>query len=112
MSDEKAEYEKMKALHMPALLEHEGGKPLVFLPGITFRAGGKSHTGDLLLHPNAGQGSYQSRLFFREKVPGSQVNWQEPQTILGRPWWVYSWRDVPSTMSWPNMLCEHLRALA
>ena len=112
MSDEKAEYEKMKGLHPSAVLEHEGGKPLVYLPKFTFRAGGKSYTDDLLLHPNAGQGSYTSRLFFRQKVERTTANWHQQQTILGRSWWVYSWKDVPSSMSWPNMLCEHLRALA
>jgi hypothetical protein len=109
--DEKSEFAKIIALHSDAILEHEGGKPVVLLPRFTFRAGGKNHTVDLLLHPLAQQGEYHSRLYFKEKIEGTSANWQQ-QNALGSPWWVYSWKGVPSSMPWPNMLCEHLRAIA
>jgi hypothetical protein len=66
MSDNAAEFAKIKMLHRGAVLHQEGGKPVVLLPKLSFLSGGQSHTMDVLLYPSSHSG-YDSRLFCRCK---------------------------------------------
>jgi hypothetical protein len=43
----------------------------------------------VLLSPRAEQGDYKSRLYFKDKVEGTNANWTQ-QTVLGSSWWVAS----------------------
>ena len=56
MSDNAAEFAKIKMLHGGAVLHQEGGKPVVLLPKLSFLSGGQSHTMDVLLYPSSHSG--------------------------------------------------------
>ncbi|MGE4296485.1 MAG: hypothetical protein AB7E47_00530 [Desulfovibrionaceae bacterium] len=108
--DTDKEFQAVKAICDPAVLLHEGGKPVVLLPDFSFQAGGKDMKMDLLLHPSAHLG-YATRLFFKEKIGGRGQNWNQHQ-MVGRAWWAPSWQGVSAEQSWPAMLCAHLRGVA
>jgi hypothetical protein len=108
MTDTAAEFEKLKALHVGAVLLSEGGNPVVYLPDFSFRAVGKDEKMDLLLHPSFHSG-YATRLFFQRRT-AKEGNWNTHQ-VADREWWALSWKDVPASLPWTNILCAHLRAV-
>lgn len=110
MSDPAESFTRVKAMHEPAVLLHEGGKPVVLLPAFSFVAAGRTETMDLLLVPFKHSG-YITRLFFERKVEGSGNNWSAHR-VVDRNWWAPSWNNVPASIPWPSMLCAHLRAVA
>jgi hypothetical protein len=101
---------KLKEIHGSAVLLREGGNPVIFLPGFRFRAAERDMEMDLLLYPSARDG-YPTRLFFEKKIDERAQNWNS-YSIIDRQWWSPSWKDVGSELSWPIMLCAHLRAVA
>ena len=110
MNDPAGEFARLKAMHELAVLLQEGGKPVAFLPAFTFTAAGQPDTMDLLLVPFNHTG-YDTRLFFERKIVDRANNWK-CHRVVDRNWWAPSWNHVPSTLSWPAMLCAHLRAVA
>lgn len=107
--DAEAQLGRLRELSPAAELWTEGGKPLAFLPGVQFVAGGKRVVRDLLLCPREREG-YLSRLFLSQPVhAGSAKNWNT-FNILGRTWHACSWQGVPNTLPWIEMLANHLRA--
>lgn len=110
MSDAAAEFERLKAICGAAALYNEGGSPVVLLPAFSFVAAGRDTKMDLLLHPSQHSG-YVTRLFFQQQIKGRGANWTQHR-VLERSWWAPSWKDVAPTLSWPAMLCAHLRAVA
>lgn len=99
----------LRAQYPAAALHTEGGQPVVYLPETTFRAGGKTLTMGLLLHPSAHSG-YVSRLFFEQKIEGRGNNWNQHQ-LIGRMWWTPSYQGVSPDQDWLPMLFAHLRAV-
>jgi hypothetical protein len=92
-----------------AELWSEGGKPIVFLPGLSIPSRGKLLLRDALLWPHE-RDSYQSRLFLSEPIPDSPAqNWNQ-FSIAGRAWHACSWQGVANTLTWLEMLAGHLRA--
>ena len=110
MSGEPPGLAGLRLLSPDCHLLHEGGNPVVLLPGFPFRAGDRDMKMDLLLHPSAHSG-YVTRLFFAEQVQGKGANWNRHR-VVDREWWAPSWKDVPPTLPWTSMLAEHLRAVA
>ena len=110
MSDSADEFARLKAMHEIAVLLKEGGKPVALLPNFTFTAGGRAETMDLLLVPFK-HSAYTTRLFFERKIDDRGSNWSQHR-VVDRNWWAPSWNNVPATLSWPAMLCAHLRAVA
>jgi len=110
VSDPAAEYQKLKLVWEAAVLHKEGGNPVVLLPDAAFVAAGKEERMDLLLYPSQHSG-YVTRLFFQRQIAGRGDNWTQHR-VLERNWWAPSWKDVLPTLSWPAMLCAHLRAVA
>jgi hypothetical protein len=99
-------------MHPTASLYSEGGRPVVLLPDVKFRAGGKTEQMSLLLFPSERSG-YATRLFFERKLEGvgESRNWTE-HTVLTRKWWAPSWQGVAASQPWTSMLGAHLRAVA
>lgn len=110
MTDVNEKYGKLRDLHKSAKLVQEGGNPVVLLPQFEFRSAGRDVQMDLLLHPAAHSG-YPTRLFFELQVEGRGANWTQ-HYVVDRQWWTCSWGGVKADMSWPSMLCAHLRAIA
>lgn len=110
MIDPAEEFASLKAMHELAVLLTEGGKPVALLPAFPFTAAGKPDAMDLLLVPFNHSG-YDTRLFFERKIAGRANNWNQHR-VVDRNWWAPSWNHIPSTLSWPAMLCAHLRAVA
>ena len=110
MNDPEEEFARLQAMHEPAVLLKEGGKPVALLPAFTFAAAGRAGTMDLLLVPFNHSG-YVTRLFFERQIVGRASNWN-CHRVVDRNWWAPSWNHVPATLSWPAMLCAHLRAVA
>lgn len=110
--DTATEFAALQAMHPSAALHAEGGKPVVLLPKVKFRAGNKSLEMTLLLYPSTHSG-YATRLFFEQRLEGAgkSQNWTE-HTVLGRKWWTPSWKDVAPGQPWTSMLGAHLRAVA
>lgn len=114
MSREEQELARLRVLSPEASLIVDGGVRAVFLPAFKFLVGGISRTMDLLLYPGP-HSSYDTRLFFREKIAltradGSTPNWQEV-VVAGSNWHAVSWSGVSAQLPWPEMLTAHLRAL-
>lgn len=109
MTDDPPGFAALQALHEACRLLREGGNPVVLLPGFAFKAAGAEQHMDLLLHPSAHSG-YATRLFFERAITGRGSNWTQHR-VTDRSWWAPSWKDVPATMPWLNMLSAHLRAV-
>lgn len=103
-------FASLKVMHELAVLLKEGDKPVVLIPAFNFTAGGRAETMDLLLVPFEHTG-YTTRLFFERKIDDRGSNWSQHR-VVDRNWWAPSWNNVPATLSWPTMLCAHLRAVA
>lgn len=109
MTDESQGFAALKALHEACRLLREGGKPVILLPGFSFRAARAAQCMDLLLYPS-GHSGYATRLFFESAIAGRGSNWTQHR-VIDRNWWAPSWKDVPESMPWLNMLSAHLRAV-
>jgi hypothetical protein len=111
MRDTASEFAAIQAMHPNASLHTENKMPVVLLPDFKFRAGSKTLQMALLLHPSFHSG-YATRLFFEQKLEGvgKTQNWAM-HTVLSRPWWAPSWKDVTPEQPWTSMLGAHLRAL-
>ena len=109
MTDAAAELEKLRSLCKDAEPWDEGGQPLIFLPGLKIHSGGVMHTVDGLLCPRA-RDSYATRLFLSKAFPGKGNNWKT-FNIKGRTWHACSWKDVPATLPWLEILACHLAPL-
>lgn len=92
-----------------ARLFHEGAKKYVHIPVLKVPVNGVTTDLEALLCPGEHSG-YATRLFLSQQVPGKGQNWTQ-HTILGKTWWTWSWRDVPSSLPLTEILLGHLRAL-
>lgn len=110
MSDEPSGFAAIKAIHERCRLLQEGGQPVLLLEDFPFRTGETSERMDLLLLPSTHSG-YPTRLFFARAIMARASNWGQHQ-VVGRTWWAPSWNYVQASMTWPAMLCAHLRAVA
>jgi hypothetical protein len=108
MTDANAAFTKVKAAFPDAELWTEGGQQIVFLPKLGIPTNGKIQRTDALLWPWP-RDSYDSRLFLTVRVPGKGDNWNV-FNIQGRQWHACSWRGVPSSLPWLEILANHLRA--
>lgn len=110
MSAAAAEFAKLKALYNAAVLLTEGGNPVALLPAFGFKAAGADVRMNLVLVPFQHSG-YVTRLFFERRIEGCGQNWTQHR-VVDRQWWAPSWNHVQPSLSWPAMLCAHLRAVA
>ena len=110
MRDPAEEFARLKAMHGLAVLLKESGQAVALLPGFSFTAATRAETMDLLLVP-FGHSGYMTRLFFERKIEDRGNNWTQHR-VVDRNWWAPSWNNVPPSLSWPAMLCAHLRAVA
>lgn len=109
MSTER-EIAAVKMMHAAARLLTEGGRPVVFLPGFSFRAAAKDQKMDLLLVPWEHSG-YVTRLFFERPITERGQNWTQ-HYLIDRNWWTPSYNGVIATLPWREILCAHIRGLA
>jgi hypothetical protein len=92
----------------PAAVERsEAGRSYVDLPHLKIQSGKESVLRDALLSLQ-GDGSYTSRLYLSEPIPGRGANWTQ-HTILGRSWHTPSWQGVQPGRP-VEMLLQHLGA--
>jgi hypothetical protein len=100
----------LKSLCSRAELWQEGGQSVAFLPNLQVKGrGGQAQTVDALLWPYARDG-YATRLYLSEAIVSArEIAWTQC-VIQGRTWQVCSWKDVPATLPWLEMLANHLRA--
>ncbi len=99
---------RLKRVNPRAELWDEGG-PLVFLPGQKVRHGKSDIVLDALLAPRA-HSSYTTRLFLDRPFPNRGQNWTV-HTVGGRIWHTMSYNLVPETLSWTEILANHLGQL-
>jgi hypothetical protein len=109
MSDPATELVKLRELYPAAEIWTDGGKPAVFMPRLQFKAGNTVQTRDALLWPQARE-NYATRLFLSDRVAGGCAQNWHPYSICGRQWYACSWQGVPATLSWIEILANHLRA--
>lgn len=110
MTDPQVGLAALRTLHTDCILLKEGSNPVVLLQDFSFRAADKDARMDLLLHP-APHSGYTTRLFFSTPIEGRGANWNRHR-VAEREWWAPSWQNVQASLSWPAMLCAHLRAVA
>jgi len=104
-----SEFEKLRVLFPDAQLMQEGGVDLAFLPRLVIDNRGNAVTMPALLWPKA-RDSYPTRLFLERQLAAPQAqNWNS-FGICTRTWWACSWHGVPESLSWPEMIANHLRA--
>jgi hypothetical protein len=110
-----AQIESLQAACPGATEKHEAGYHFVFLPQLKVPVGDQVKVMDALLALTSHSG-YATRLFLNEQIAerstinGQPANWTEHQ-ILGKNWWTWSWRDIPTNLPWIQILLAHLRAL-
>lgn len=109
MSDAAAELVRLQALCPAAELWTEGGKPVPFLPGLSFQTPGGRQTRDALLWPWPRDG-YLTRLFVSEVITAPEAKNWNPFNIQGRTWFACSWQGVVDSLPWIEILANHLRA--
>jgi hypothetical protein len=110
MSDgEAVQLALLRELCPAAEVWREGGQPAVFMPGVQFKVGNARHTRDLLLWPQAREG-YETRLFLSETVTASVAKNWNVFNMFDRSWYACSWKGVPSSLPWIEILANHLSA--
>ena len=109
MSDAKAKLATLGSLCKDAELWDDGAQVLVFLPGLKVHSDGKVHVVDALLCPRA-RDNYPTRLFLSKPFTGKAANWNA-FNIKGRTWHACSWTGVPESLSWLQILANHLSPL-
>lgn len=110
MKDVEQKFECLKRLFPNAQLAFERNEPFAFLPSFKFATGGRDHVTDVLLCPRQhASAGYPTRLFLEKQPPKGGQNWNVFQ-VLGRTWRACSWKDVPATLTWPEILFAHLGA--
>ena len=103
------EFQKLQALVSDAQMMQEGGVDLAFLPRLAIENQGKLVTMAALLWPKP-RDNYPTRLFVeRQLVAPEAKNWKS-FGICTRTWWACSWHGVPESLSWVEMISNHLRA--
>ncbi|MBW4053710.1 MAG: hypothetical protein HIU85_20065 [Proteobacteria bacterium] len=89
----------------------EGERRLIFLGKLHFQVNGTEKVMDAVLCLNHNNPTYPTKLYLAEKL-GCGLNWNEAASLLGRNWFTFSWRDVPSNQSPIEILAAHLAPLA
>lgn len=103
--------DELKTLFPALLAGEEGGTTFFLIPAMELPEGTNPNRVDALLCPSPRNG-YESRLYFSERIQhgGTGTNWNGPVHILGRNWYVYSWR-TRAGLRLAQMISEHLRGL-
>jgi hypothetical protein len=102
---------QLRELSPAAEIWTDAGRPMVFLPSVSFKARGVRVVRDLLLMPWQGDSGYPSRLYLSERVETSEErNWNGSSSIQGRTWQAVSWDGVSTSLTWFEMVGAHLRA--
>lgn len=96
----------------PGASRHEeGGCTYFFLPRLVLPEGCSPEQVDALLCP-LGRDGYSSRLFFAQQIASRATpNWAQPQRILERQWYVFSWRVEEAQVRLAQLVGLHLRGL-
>ena len=89
----------------------DGGRNLIYMPGLRFFANGANHKMDALLCLNHNNPSYPTKLYLAAVV-GAGLNWNENAYILGRQWYTFSWSNVSPDQPAIEILAAHLAPLA
>ena len=111
MTDANAELVSLRALCPEAELWTEGGRPVVFLPGLQISKEGQGRrTVDALLWPHERDG-YPTRLFLSETISWSVGGQWSHCVVQGRQWHACSWGPIPANQPWIAIVANHLRAL-
>lgn len=99
----------LRRINRRAELWDDAGGPLVFLPSLKVLHNCQTVTVDGLLVPRE-HSSYETRLFLSQPFPDRGQNWTVHQ-ILGRVWHAMSFRGVPASLPWRDILANHLGQL-
>jgi len=89
----------------------EGEKRLIFLGKLRFLVDKTEKVMDAVLLLNHNNPTYPTKLYVAEQL-GCGLNWNETAFLLGRNWFTFSWRDVPSNQSPIGILAAHLMPLS
>lgn len=109
MIDHHHEIARLKSVCALAEPWEEGGVLAVFLPGLkVVGPQEQAHVLDALLWPHARDG-YPTRLYLERVIPNSSTGVWTQSVIMGRTWHVLSWRDVPASLPWIEILSNHMR---
>lgn len=101
---------QVRALYLGTEAVQEGGKTLAFIPNITVTTSDGPVTFDALLYPYAHPTGYTTRLFVSRQLRApNAANWTSHQ-LCGQTWWVCSWNQVPASLTWVEILANHLKA--
>ncbi|WP_168795276.1 hypothetical protein [Paraburkholderia aromaticivorans] len=115
MSIDAPQLEPLLAVYPDAKVVIDGGRGFVALPSLHIAVDERVYVLDALLSPKDGPG-YPTRLYLSQQIAERQTigamaaNWT-CETIGGRPWHTWSWRDVPQGLPLLEILLAHMRAL-
>jgi hypothetical protein len=87
----------------------EAGHDYIHVPSLRLPEGCTPSKVEALLWMT-GNGNYPTRLFLTQIIPGRGANWTT-HTVLGRTWYTWSWKDIPTSLRPIEALAEHLRGL-
>jgi len=101
--------DELRAVFGDVSAKAEGGVDFVFLPRLVLPEGCNPRETQALLCLGQHAG-YPTRLFLVQAVSARGANWSS-HVVLGRPWWTWSWNQVPAGLRPAEILAEHLRGL-
>ncbi len=88
----------------------ENGLRYIYMEKLRFHAKSESREMDALLCLNYTNPSYPTKMYLSANI-GLGLNWNETAYILARPWFSWSWANVPPTLRPIEILANHLKAL-
>jgi hypothetical protein len=87
----------------------EGGRRYIYMEGLRFLAKGVEKQLDALLCLNYPNPTYPTKLYLAANL-GLGLNWNETASILAKPWYSWSWKDVSPNQPPFAVLAGHLEA--
>jgi len=89
----------------------EGEITYIYLPSLKLPTGRSPSEVEGLLRPQAaGIDGYSTRLYLSAQYPECGKNWTQHR-ILDKPWYTFSYNNVPSSLRLVEILANHLEEL-
>ena len=110
MSTAAEELKRLQGLYPAAQAGSCGGVDFAYIPELSVGKSGHKQVVRALLYPHE-ENSYDTRLFLQRQVPTTLSHNWVTRVIAGETWWVISFRGVPKTLPWTEILANHVRAL-
>jgi len=108
---DKERFEKLLEDYPKAKTVTEGAEEFIFLPHakVTLLDGNEAEL-DMLLCPHLREGK-PTRLYFSKQLKTRRPRNWGPSRILEKEWHAISWNGVEASLSYSEMIAEHIGAL-